>query len=259
MSEKNRMQRIAKIIARAGLCSRRDAERWIEQGRVAVDGKAIVTPACLVEDPGRVTVDGQPLPNAGPVHLWRYHKPKGLVTTHSDPEGRPTVFDALPFEGRHIISVGRLDLFSEGLLLLTNDGKLARYLEHPSTGWERSYRVLIEGRVNQGTLDTLKNGITIEGMHYRGIEATVEKRQGFAYWVRFVLTEGKNREIRRIIDHLGWKVERLIRQAYGPFDLGDLQQGEVKEMAIPFPYKVCESVPPPCCHSRTRKGLFFSF
>jgi 23S rRNA pseudouridine2605 synthase len=230
MSEKNSSQRIAKIIARSGLCSRRDAERWIEQGRIALDGKIVNSPALNIDDPQRITVDGKPLPNVEPSRLWSYHKPKGLVTTHHDPEGRPTVFEALPFEGRHIISVGRLDLFSEGLLLLTNDGNLARHLEHPSMGWRRSYSVLIEGRVTQDTLNTLKAGVTIEGVHYREIDAKLEKRQGFSYWVTFILTEGKNREIRKIIDYLGWKVTRLIRQAYGPFDLGALQPGEVKEI-----------------------------
>ncbi|MBL0941620.1 MAG: rRNA pseudouridine synthase [Alphaproteobacteria bacterium] len=230
MSEKILPQRIAKIIARSGLCSRRDAERRIEQGRITVDGKVITSPAFDVDDPQRVTVDGKALPNAEPSRLWAYHKPKGLITTHYDPEGRPTVFKALPFEGRHIISIGRLDLFSEGLLLLTNDGSLARHLEHPSMGWKRSYRVLIEGRVTQDMLNTLKAGVTIEGIHYREIEAKLEKRQGFSHWVTFVLREGKNREIRKIIEYLGWKVTRLIRQTYGPFNLGALQPGEVKEV-----------------------------
>lgn len=230
MRENNSSQRIAKIIARSGVCSRRDAERCIEQGRVTVDGKVITSPALNIDDPHRITVDGKPLPNAEPSRLWSYHKPKGLVTTHYDPEGRPTVFEALPFEGRHIISVGRLDLFSEGLLLLTNDGHLARHLEHPSMAWKRTYRVLIEGRVTQDILNTLKAGLRIKGVHYREIDAKLEKRQGFSYWVTFILTEGKNREIRKIIDYLGWKVTRLIRQAYGPFYLGALQPGEVKEV-----------------------------
>jgi 23S rRNA pseudouridine2605 synthase len=240
MKEKKSSQRIAKLIAHSGLCSRRDAERWIEQGRVAVDGAIIYSPALNINDSQSITVDGKRLPEAEPSRLWSYYKPKGLIITHHDPEGRPTVFEVLPFEGQHIISIGRLDLFSEGLLLLTNNGDLARYLEHPTMEWKRFYHVLIEGRVTQDKLDILKTGITIEGIHYREIDAKLEKRQGFSYWVTFILIEGKNREIRKIIDFLGWKIKRLIRQAYGPFHLGTLQPGEVKEI----PQKVVRKILP---------------
>lgn len=222
--------RIAKVLARAGLCSRRDAERWIAQGRVALNGKVLTTPAITVKDSDTVTVDGQPLPDAAPARLWRYHKPKGLVTTHKDPEGRPTVFDRLARELPRVISIGRLDLNTEGLLLLTNDGALARLLELPATGWLRRYRVRAFGGIDQAALDRLKDGVSVDGVKYSGIEATLDRKQGDNVWLTLALREGKNREVKRVLDHLGLKVNRLIRLSYGPFQLGDLALGAVEEV-----------------------------
>lgn len=219
--------RIAKAMARAGLCSRREAERWIAEGRVVVNGKVLATPAFEVGPRDHVVVDGQPLPEAEGVRLWRYHKPRGLVTTHSDPEGRPTVFDNLPTDLPRVISVGRLDFNTEGLLLLTNDGALARYMELPSTGWLRRYRVRARGRVSQAQLDALKDGITLDGVNYGPVEATLDTIQGSNVWLTVGLREGKNREIRRILGHLGLEVSRLIRVSFGPFQLLDLPPGEV--------------------------------
>ena len=223
-------ERVAKLIARAGLCSRRDAERWIAEHRVQVDGEVIDTPATLVDDPTRIKVDGKALPAPAEPKLWLYHKPPGLVTTHKDEEGRPTVFDHLPTALGRVISVGRLDLNSEGLLLLTNDGGLARELELPSQGWVRTYRVRVFGFVTQEILDTIKDGCTYEGVHYGPIEATIEKVTGRNAWIIVSLTEGKNREIRQVMRHLDLRVNRLIRQSYGPFRLGDLGREEVLEV-----------------------------
>jgi 23S rRNA pseudouridine2605 synthase len=223
-------ERIAKLMARAGLCSRRDAERWITEGRVRVDGKIIDTPAIVIEDPTRVQVDGKPLKAKEPPRLWRYHKPPGLVTTHKDEEGRPTVFDQLPKELGRVISVGRLDLNSEGLLLLTNDGGLARELELPSTGWVRTYRVRVFGHVTEEILATLKDGCQVDGIRYGPIKAEIEKKTGRNAWLIVSLTEGKNREIRQVMRHLDLHVNRLIRQAYGPFTLGDLQREDIREV-----------------------------
>lgn len=220
--------RIAKAMARAGLCSRREAERWIADGRVSVNGKLLDTPACEVSDKDRVLVDGKPLPTAEAVRLWRYYKPKGLVTTHKDPQGRPTVFASLPPELPRVISVGRLDFNSEGLLLLTNSGELARHLELPATGWLRRYRVRAHGRVAQDELDALQNGVEVEGVHYGPIEATIDSVQGANAWLTVALREGKNREVRRILAHLGLDVNRLIRVSYGPFQLLDMKPGEVE-------------------------------
>lgn len=224
-------ERIAKLMARAGLCSRRDAERWIAEGRVQVDGKFIDTPALVIDDPTRVTVDGKALPGKSTARLWRYHKPPGLVTTHKDEEGRPTVFDALPGDMPRVISVGRLDLNSEGLLLLTNDGGLAREMELPTTGWVRTYRVRVFGHVTQEILDTVKDGCTVEGIHYGAVDAKIEKKTGRNAWLIVSLSEGKNREIRQVMRHLELHVNRLIRTAYGPFRLGDLERGEVREIS----------------------------
>ena len=218
--------RIAKAMARAGLCSRREAERWIEQGRVSVNGRILTTPAFEVSSKDKVLIDGQPLPLAEPPRLWRYYKPRGLVTTHSDPQGRPTVFQSLPEDLPRVVSVGRLDFNSEGLLLLTNDGALARFMELPSTGWLRRYRARAHGRVTQTDLDKLKDGIEIEGVRYGPVEATLDTVQGANTWLTIGLREGKNREVRRILAHLGLEVNRLIRISYGPFQLLDLKPGE---------------------------------
>jgi len=220
--------RIAKAMARAGLCSRREAERWIVEGRVRVNGRKLTTPAFEVSDKDEVLVDGKPLPSPEPVRLWRYHKPRGLVTTHKDPQGRPTVFAALPPDLPRVVSIGRLDFNSEGLLLLTNDGTLARHLELPATGWLRRYRVRAHGRVSQGELDALKDGVEIEGVRYGAIEATLDSVQSANAWLTIGLREGKNREVRRILAHLGLEVNRLIRISYGPFQLLDLKPGAVE-------------------------------
>ena len=227
-------ERIAKRIARAGLCSRREAERWIEQGRVAVDGVLLKTPAFTVTADNEVVVDGKALPAAQETRLWRYHKPPGLVTTNRDELGRDTIFDHLPKNLPRVMTVGRLDLNSEGLLLLTNDGDLARKLELPATGWTRRYRVRVYGRVDQVKLETLKRGVTIEGVGYDAIIASVDKQQGSNAWLTVSLREGKNREIRRVMEHMGWPVSRLIRLAYGPFQLGNLKAKAVD----PVPHKV---------------------
>jgi 23S rRNA pseudouridine2605 synthase len=220
--------RIAKAMARAGLCSRREAERWIAEGRVSVNGQVLRSPARDVSARDEIKVDGQALPTAEPPRLWRYYKPKGLVTTHKDPEGRPTVFDALPKTLPRVVSIGRLDFNSEGLLLLTNDGGLARHLELPATGWLRRYRVRAHGRVTQQHLDTLKQGVEIEGVRYGPVEATLDKQQGANVWVTVGLREGKNREVRKILSTLGLEVNRLIRVSFGPFLLAELQPGDVE-------------------------------
>jgi 23S rRNA pseudouridine2605 synthase len=234
MPEKNNNdksgERIAKVMARAGLASRRQAEALITAGRVSVNGATISSPALNVTTRDRIVVDGQPLPRAARTRLFRYHKPRGLVTTHADPEGRPTIFRALPRRLPRVISVGRLDINSEGLLLLTNDGGLARALELPSTGWLRSYRVRALGRVTQEALDGLKRGITVAGIHYGPIEATLDREQGANVWLTLGLREGKNREVRKVLEQLGLQVNRLIRVAYGPFELGDLGDGDVQEV-----------------------------
>lgn len=230
MSEEKEGERIAKRMARAGLCSRRDAERWIAEGRVMVNGKKLDTPACVVTDADEIRVDGKPLAGAARTQLWLYHKPRGLMTTHRDPQGRPTVFDNLPPGLPRVISVGRLDFNSEGLLLLTNDGELARRLELPSTGWLRRYRVRVNGLPHKQHLAELEKGITIDGVNYGPITASVERSQGDNTWLVVGLREGKNREVRRVMEHLGHQVSRLIRTAYGPFQLGAIEPGKVKEV-----------------------------
>jgi len=222
--------RIAKVLARAGLCSRRQAEEWIAAGRVAVNSATISSPAVNVSERDRITVDGKPLPRRERTRLFLYHKPVGLVSTNADPQGRPTVFDALPKNLPRLMSVGRLDIGTEGLLLLTNDGGLARVLELPDTGWIRCYRVRAHGRVSQRDLDRLKDGISIEGVHYGAIEATLEREQGANAWLSFAIREGKNREVRNVLAHLGLQVNRLIRIEFGPFGLGALAEGAFEEV-----------------------------
>ena len=222
--------RIAKAMARAGMCSRREAERWIADGRVSVNGKLLKTPACEVGPKDKVIVDGRPLPMAEPVKLWRYHKPKGLVTTHADPQGRPTVFEKLPPEMERVISIGRLDFNTEGLLLLTNDGGLARYMELPATGWTRRYRVRAKGRVTPADLEKLKDGVEIEGVRYGPVEAVIDSVQGANMWLSIAIREGKNREVRNILGYLGVEVNRLIRTSFGPFQLLDLGPGSVEQV-----------------------------
>ncbi|UPJ68656.1 pseudouridine synthase [Bradyrhizobium sp. 191] len=223
-------ERIAKVLARAGLASRRDAEELVTQGRVTVNGRVINSPALDVTQNDVVAVDGKPLPPRERTRLFLYHKPRGLMTTHDDPEGRPTVFDNLPEGLPRLISVGRLDFNTEGLLLLTNDGGLARTLELPDTGWLRRYRVRAHGDVTQAQLDELKNGIEIEGVKYGPIEATLERDQGANVWLVFAIREGKNREVRNVCAHLGLEVNRLIRVSYGPFQLGEVPEGQVEEV-----------------------------
>ena len=222
--------RIAKAIARAGLCSRREAERWIADGRVNVNGRVLTTPAFEVSAGDKILIDGKPLPGAEPPKLWRYHKPRGLVTTHADPEGRPTVFEKLPPEMPRVISIGRLDFNTEGLLLLTNDGGLARHLELPANGWTRRYRVRAKGRVSDDDLAALKTGVEVEGVRYGAIEAAVDSVQGANIWLSIAIREGKNREVRKILAYLGLTVNRLIRVAFGPFQLLDLAPGAVEQV-----------------------------
>ncbi|MFA5950177.1 MAG: pseudouridine synthase [Hyphomicrobium sp.] len=220
--------RIAKAMARAGLCSRREAERWIADGRVSINGRVLKTPAVEVQPRDRVLVDGKPLPVAEPAQLWRYNKPKGVVTTNNDPQGRPTVFDNLPPGLPRVVSIGRLDFNTEGLLLLTNDGELARHLELPSTGWLRRYRVRAKGRVTQADLDQLKEGVEIEGVRYGPVDATIDSVQGANMWITVGIREGKNREVRKVLSNLMLEVNRLIRISFGPFQLSDLEPGQAE-------------------------------
>lgn len=223
-------ERIAKVMARAGLASRREAEAWIAAGRVSVNGTVITTPALNVGPSDKVVVDGKPLPRAERTRLFLYHKPRGLVTTSADPQGRPTIFGALPKDLPRLISVGRLDLNTEGLLLLTNDGGLARALELPTTGWLRRYRVRAFGKVTQQQLDGLRDGVTVDGIHYGPIEATLDREQPSNVWITFAIREGKNREVRNVLRYLDLHVGRLIRLSFGPFQLGDIAEGEVREI-----------------------------
>jgi 23S rRNA pseudouridine2605 synthase len=223
-------ERIAKVVSRAGLASRRDAEEWVTQGRVSVNGRVINSPALDVTANDVITVDGKPLPPRERTRLFMFHKPRGLMTTHADPEGRPTVFDNLPDGLPRLISIGRLDFNTEGLLLLTNDGGLARALELPDTGWLRRYRVRAHGDVTQAQLDELKKGVEVDGVKYGSIDATLERDQGANVWLVFAIREGKNREVRNVMAHLGLEVNRLIRVSYGPFQLGELAEGQVEEV-----------------------------
>ncbi len=228
--QESKGQRIAKVMARAGLCSRREAERWIEAGRVQVNGKILPSPACVVTEEDEIIVDGKALPQKQRTRLFSYHKPVGLVTSNKDEQGRETIFDKFPKELPRVMTVGRLDINTEGLLLLTNDGGLARHLELPQTGWVRRYRVRAYGRVTQNKLDKLKKGMTYEGVNYKEIEAKLEKQQGDNAWIEIALREGKNREVRNIMEALDLKVNRLIRMSYGPFKLGSLPKGAVLEV-----------------------------
>jgi len=247
-------ERLAKRIARVGLCSRREAEKWIADGRIKVGGKVVTTPAFNVSEKDAVVVDGKLLQGKEATRLWLYHKPAGLMVTHKDPQGRPTVFESLPKELGRVISIGRLDLNSEGLLLLTNDGALARQLELPSTGWIRRYRVRIYGGITPSMLAKMKKGMTVNGTYYDSVEASINphpnplpkrereffssspfqgegRGEGKNIWLTVALKEGKNREIRNIFEHFGCKVSRLLRLSYGPFQLGSLGKGEVKEVS----------------------------
>jgi 23S rRNA pseudouridine2605 synthase len=227
-------ERIAKRIARAGLCSRRDAEGWILQGRVKVNGKVLTTPAFLVKEDDYVAVDNKPLPGAEKTRLFLYYKPQGLITTNKDELGRPTIFDKLPKGLPRVVTVGRLDINSEGLLLLTNDGGLARYLELPKTGWKRRYRVRVHGDVDEERLTALKKGVTVDGVIYKSIDAKLDRsqkeKQGRNAWLSVTLIEGKNREIRRVMEALDLKVNRLIRVSYGPFNLDTMPENAVAEV-----------------------------
>lgn len=233
-------ERIAKFMARAGLCSRREAERWIDAGRVKVNGQQLTSPACVVTAADEIIVDGKKIGAAQETRLFLYHKTTGLITSNKDPQGRPTVFERLPETMPRVVSVGRLDMNTEGLLLLTNDGELSRYLELPATGWKRKYRVRVHGRVDEKRLASLKKGITYEGMRYKSIVATLESPKGAPdevqakgatnTWISVTLTEGKNREVRRVMEAMGLTVNRLIRVSYGPFNLGKLPKGAVEEV-----------------------------
>ena len=223
-------ERIAKRIARAGICSRRDAEARIRDGRVAVNGKIIESPAFNVSPGDLVSVDNKPLPEREPARLWRYYKPRGLIVSARDEKNRETIFDKLPGHLPRVMTVGRLDIDSEGLLLLTNDGDLARHLELPSTGWSRKYRVRVQGYVSEEQLAGLVKGVTIDGIRYGQIAARLDRQMNSNAWLTMSIREGKNREIRRIMEHLGHQVSRLIRVSYGPFQLGDLGDSEVEEI-----------------------------
>ncbi|WP_139104354.1 pseudouridine synthase, partial [Agrobacterium tumefaciens] len=223
-------ERISKIMARAGVASRRDIERMIMEGRVSLNGVKLDTPVMNATLSDKIEVDGMPIRGAERTRLWLYHKPAGLVTTNSDPEGRPTVFDNLPGELPRVLSIGRLDINTEGLLLLTNDGGLSRVLELPTTGWLRRYRVRAHGEVDQAALDKLKEGIAVDGVLYGAIDATLDRTQGHNVWITMGLREGKNREIKNVLGALGLEVNRLIRISYGPFQLGDLPEGKVLEV-----------------------------
>ena len=228
-AETNRTgERIAKYLARAGLCSRREAERWIAAGRVSVDGAVLATPATLVHAGSEIAVDGRPVEPPDRQRVWRYHKPRGLICTNADPEGRPTVFDALPADLPRVVTVGRLDINSEGLLLLTNDGALAGALERGD--WTRRYRVRAFGRVEEDRLAALADGIAVDGIAYGPIKARLDSMEGRNAWLTVSLTEGRNREIKRVFESLGLAVNRLIRTGYGPFLLGGLGRGAVDEV-----------------------------
>ncbi len=224
-------ERIAKVLARSGMCSRREGETWIAEGRVIVNGTVLTSPAFNVTVYDTVLVNNNPIPEIQKTRLWRYHKPPGLVNTNKDPEGRTTIFEKLPSNLPRVITVGRLDISSEGLLLLTNDGELSRQLELPRTGWTRRYRVRVHGHVTEKQLASLAQGIKIDGVHYGAVQARLESRQKSNAWLEIGLREGKNREIRKVMGHLNLQVSRLIRVAYGPFQLGKIARGETIEVS----------------------------
>ncbi len=223
-------ERLAKFMARSGVCSRRDAEDLIKQKRVTVNGEIIDTPAFKVEGSEKILLDGEKLPEIEQTRLWLYHKPAGLLTTHKDTEARATVFDHLPAGLPRVISVGRLDLNSEGLLLLTNNGELSRKLELPENGWSRRYKVRVHGFVNKNKLADLAKGATVDGINYGPVKAELESQNGTNSWLIVTLNEGKNREVRKLMKSIGLEVARLIRLSYGPFQLGNLKKGEVREV-----------------------------
>ena len=225
-------ERVAKVMARAGLCSRREAESWIAAGRVAVNGETLTSPARNVSRRDEVTVDGKPLPTRERTRLFRYHKPSGLLTTSRDPQGRPTLFATLPARLPRLVSIGRLDFNSEGLLLLTNDGGLKRALELPETGWLRRYRVRANGKATQEDLDRLRHGVTVDGISYGPVDAKLDRQQGANVWLTIGLREGKNREVRNVLRSIGLHVNRLIRVSYGPFQLAELAPGAVEEVKM---------------------------
>lgn len=230
LKKRDQGERIAKYLARAGAGSRRDVEAMIAAGRVAVDGRVLESPVFFVASGQRITVDGKVITSPEGTRLWRYYKPRGLVTTARDPQGRPTVFEKLPKHLPRVVTVGRLDLDSEGLLLLTNDGALARQLELPASGWRRRYRVRVRGRPDAAALARLRQGVTVRGVAYGPIEAILERAMPGNSWLAVTLREGKNREIRRVFEHLGYPLGRLIRIAFGPFEVGSLTPGEVAEV-----------------------------
>jgi len=224
------LQRIAKLLARAGVASRREVERMIADGRIAIKGEKLTTPATLLSDLSDVTVDGKPVRPAAATRLFRFYKPQGAITAERDSRGRPTIYDRLPPGLPRLMPVGRLDFMTEGLLLLTNDGELKRQLELPRTGVVRTYRARAYGRVSQAELEALAEGTTIEGIHYGSINANLERRTGSNCWIEMSLTEGKNREVRRVLAHLGLQVSRLIRTAYGPFTIEGMEPGDADEV-----------------------------
>ncbi len=227
-------ERIAKVIARAGVCSRREAEQLIADGHVTLNHKILKTAAINVTDADQIRINGKLLPQAEDSKLWRYHKPDGLVVSHKDPQGRPSVFDKLHQQLPRVMSIGRLDINTEGLLLLTNDGEIERLLELPSSGWIRRYRVRAYGKMDDAGLERLKGGVEIEGVRYGPVEAKVETSQGDNVWMTVSIREGKNREVKKICDYLGLQVNRLIRTNFGPFQLGDLKRGGIEEIPRKF-------------------------
>jgi 23S rRNA pseudouridine2605 synthase len=227
-------ERIAKFLARSGVASRRDAERLIAAGQIAVNGQVVTNPGTRVGDNDVLTVDGRPIAQRERARLWRYHKPPGLVTTARDPQGRPTVFAALPKSLPRVISVGRLDINTEGLLLLTNDGGLARYLEHPAQSMARRYRVRVHGEPARSKMTELERGATVDGVRYRPVRVSIDNRKGSNCWISVTVSEGKNREIRKLMRYAGLQVTRLIRTGYGPFELGELASGAVEEVPPQF-------------------------